>query len=193
MISILVLAIITLSVISIASIALMETIKTQDLVNKSVQNTVDLNIIKKSLILSAKNDVTYGTVLPYGVNDLNYHKLPEFVYIKRKNQFNRDYIYCPFAVNQNSLTKGIKLNDSVQYMVDTANISHNGVQREYVISSHNSPFHAMGVQAIIISPVPPFSNNANCLNVVYDSGLQKFLVEGGRVEVITTTDILIGI
>lgn len=179
--------------ITAASAIIQQTMTVQNTTQKAIQNSYDLMTIKKALILSSKNDLTYGTVMPYGVNDLNFHKLPEFVYLKRKNQFGRDYIYCPFSVNQTTLTKNIQLNDSQTYMVDTANIDHRGINREYVISSHTSQFHALGVQAIIISPTPPFSNKTSCLNVQYDTELQVFTVEGGRVEVITTNDILIGI
>lgn len=193
MIAILILALLSLSLVSLSSAIIYQTMTVQNTTQKAIQNTNDLNTIKKALILSSKNDLTYGTVMPYGINDLSFHKLPEFVYLKTKNQFGRDYIYCPFAVNQTTLNKEVKLTDSVNYMVDTANIVHRGTNREYVISSHTSQFHALGVQAIIISPTPPFSNNTSCLNVQYNTQLQVFTVEGGRVEVITTNDILIGI
>lgn len=193
MISVLVLAILAISLVSIASYTLFQTTMTHNTTIKSITLSEELRTVKKALILSAKNDLTYGTVLPLGVNESSFHKLPAFVYLKTKNVFSKEYVYCPFSVNQNALNQNVQLTDSLTYMVDTASITHNGIQRDYVISSHNSPFHSLGVQAIIISPIPPFTTQPSCLGVQYDTELQVFSVEGGKVEVITTTDILIGI
>lgn len=193
MISLVVIALILIIITSLAAMALHQTAMTQNHLLNSITLSDDLKTIRKALILSAKNDLTYGTVLPLGVNESSYHKLPAFVYLKTKNVFNREYIYCPFSVNQNALNQNVQLTDALTYMVDTASITHNGIQRDYVISSHNSPFHSLGVQAIIISPIPPFTAQPSCLGVQYDPDLQVFSVEGGKVEVITTTDILIGI
>lgn len=193
MLSILVICIITISFVGISSMAIQQTIMTQTLANQAFQNSNELLTIKKALILSGKFDLVYGAVLPYGVNTGSYHKIPEFVYLKTKNAFNKDYIYCPFAASQTTLNKEVELTESINYSVDTMNISNKGTQREYVVSSHSSQFQELGVRAIIISPTPPFNNLPSCLDVIYNADLQKFIVEGGRVEVITATNIEIGI
>lgn len=193
MISILVILILTITIVGISSMALQQTMITQTLTMKSIENSNDLLTIKKALILSGKVDLVYGAVLPLGVNTGSYHKLPEFVYIKTRNTFNKDYIYCPFAENQTTLTKNIQLTELAVYLADTAIINHKGTDRDYVVSSHSSPFQALGVRAMIISPTPPFGDTMpSCLDVAYNAELQKFIVDGGRVEVITATDIEIG-
>lgn len=193
MIGILVMLLLIMSLLAIGSMGLQETMMTQATTMKAIENSNDLLTIKKALILSGKVDLIYGAVLPLGINTGSYHKIPSFVYLRTKNTFNKDYIYCPFAENQTTLTQNIQLTDLAVYLADTAMINHKGTDREYVVSSHSSPFQALGVRAMIISPTPPFSDTMpSCLDVAYNAELQKFIVDGGRVEVITATDIEIG-
>lgn len=187
MIATLIMGLVLIGLISGSTFMLMQTMQSNQAVILSQQNVVELQNIKKSILLYSviQDDKTY---VPIGENLLNYHTIPQYVSIKTKNAYRKPYVYCPFAIDiiTEPPTEMIKLDTASSYEVKTGLLNYRDTQYNYVVQSDLSPF--TNVQAIIISPT---SNIIPACQDVYYNNDYGFLVEGGRVEVITSDEIRI--
>ncbi|HIE2280337.1 TPA: hypothetical protein ACXK4S_000663 [Pseudomonas aeruginosa] len=187
MIATLIVCLVLVGLISGSTFILNQTLINNQLLLTAQQNSEQLVNTKKAILLYSivDDDKTY---VPLGQNLSDYHTIPDYISLKRKNAFGKPYIYCPF-----SLDTVVDVNDYVRLSLDTSyNInSREMIYRDknlkYVVESDIPPF--LNVQAIIIS-ITQNATIPRCQDVVYDES-KGFYVEGGRVETITSDEIRI--
>jgi len=188
MIAILTLAIITIIIVSVTSYQGYQNIQSLNLAFKG-QTLVEELLMTKKQILAYSTILDDMPVLPYGTNGPKYHTLPINI-LKKKNVFGGTYVYCPFSpIGNTNYSNNVVLADGSAYNVTNQEIEVKRITQPYVIASDQNQFNDIGVQAIIISPTQPFTSSISCQDVVYNSQTDSFLVDGGRVEVITSSEI----
>ena len=151
----------------------------QSKTNLIERDKVLLRDIKNQLIQSVVKDESAGLLmLPYGVNEGEYHILPNWLFLPRTNPFGNNYIYCPFGETTGAYNQSVNINASNQYQVGlTNNDSTNG--NNYVLFSEQSI--APNVLGVIISNHDN-QNKIDCSDIDYDNNY--FYGTNSLVEVI---------
>ena len=196
MLSILVYLALSTIALSLLALATYKSNDAQTLWLKSTEYASEIVMVKNSLlVLSTTYEVTTDETtitypaLPLGINQGNYHTLPEKL-MKPRNPLGKPYVYCPFAARSDQpMTETINNGTGIPYNVATSVLVKNGVSLPYVTSSGLNTLNGAVVLAFIISPNPPFTGSTRCEDVTFDHQLQKFVVAGGRVETITALDV----
>lgn len=196
MLSILVYLALSTIALSLLALATYKSNDAQTLWLKSTEYASEIVMVKNSLlVLSTTYEVTTDETtitypaLPLGINQGNYHTLPEKL-MKPRNPLGKPYVYCPSAARSDQpMTETINNGTGIPYNVATSVLVKNGVSLPYVTSSGLNTLNGAVVLAFIISPNPPFTGSTRCEDVTFDHQLQKFVVAGGRVETITALDV----
>ncbi|MDY4309892.1 hypothetical protein SOX05_08435 [Pseudomonas putida] len=127
--------------------------------------------------------------LPAGTPSGEHNLLPSPI-IKKKNVYNKDIIYCPFAAKISStFTAEINGGPSAKYDVETRQLTKNNRTLDYVVGNADNNFTREGILGVIISPHYLAKGPLNCNELIYSNENQSFRIEGGRVETITALEI----
>lgn len=183
-------------------------IYSQNMQLKAQKNDLFLQNIKNNLIINARPLGENGELaLPYGDNKSasDYHTIPSWVSMKRKNPWGNFVMYCPLGYKSTgALLDNVLLKPFESYDVEIVNDFRtrvNGEIRDYVISSQyidinndgtkeKSPdFNGDGIPdeiiGFLISPYPNKSNiTPDCQDINYIQSEEVFSATGGTVEVI---------
>ena len=187
-------------------------IYSQNMQLKAQKNDLFLQKTKNNIIVSAKplgDNSEYA--IPYGDNAAtNYHTIPSWVSMERKNPWGNYLVYCPLGYKSTgTMTNSVNLNISESYNVGVINdfrTEINGQTRDFVISSQyidinndstleNAPdFNSDGVPddilGFLISPYPNKNNVVpDCKDISYLSSEEVFSVTGGTVVALFENEI----
>lgn len=141
------------------------------------QIEVDGEIIEQKIVYPA---------LPMGINSNGVNTIPPYL-LKTKNVFNREYIYCPFA-----LLEELEYHQAILgqgYSVNTAELTKNNKATTFVMSTPRNAYTDMNVIGFIISPHQKSVAANACNNVSYDNAKGMFISAAGRVEAITRYEV----
>ena len=187
-------------------------IYSQNMQLKAQKNDLFLQNIKNNLISFAKplgEDGEYA--LPYGDNAAaNYHTIPSWMSVERKNPWGSYMIYCPLGYKKTgSLSNSVNLNTSDSYEVGIVNdfrTKIKGISKDYVIASKYIDIDSDGsleeapdfnndnisddILGFLISPYPNRSNVIpDCKDINYLPSAEVFSSVGGTVEVIFENEV----
>lgn len=196
MLGIIILINIAIIVSGVIALSDFERNRAQDLIVQSQEYAAEIMMVKKSLLALSTtytetvDDVTtvYPAV-PAGQNQGSIYTLPAMM-MKPLNPLKKSYVYCPFGARSDlPMTETINGGAGGDYNAGKAVLVKNGRSMDYITSTGLNQLNGSTILAFIISPNPPFTGSTRCQDVMYDSDLQHFVVQGGRVETITALEV----
>ena len=186
MISLIIIAILAMSLISVISLNMLELSSQTEQVLTSSEERMRFNTIK-SLVRQSMRPLGHDqTLIPLvgADSDSGYMTLPKKLSVNSKNAWGLDYLYCPYSLVdiQGSSNGSVKTSVSTSYNIYTVTDSEG---LTYVQESEPSSLQSSNVLAAIISPLPGSSTPA-CEELRFDNETKDFytLNRNGIVEVI---------
>lgn len=164
---------------------------------KTDEYVQEIRMIKSSVLalstvfeeVTEDDQIIKYAALPKGIASGEFNLLPEPI-LKKKNVYNRDILYCPFASKlSTSFTAVINGGPTVSYDIETKSFTKNNRTLDYVVGNADNNFTRAGFLGVIISPNPLAKEPLNCNALIYSNETQSFIIEGGRVETITALEI----
>lgn len=192
MITLIILAILAMSLISVISMNVLNLgVQTEQVLSSTEERANILNI--KNALSQSFRPLGLGQtqLAPVGqLSSSDYHTIPSHLPIDRFNAWGREYIYCPYSISglSGSGTSSVQTSNSTSYSIATVQDSNN---IDYVYESSAPPVTGMNILAMIISPIPS-STTPKCEDVRYDQSQQSFytLNYDGVVQVIRGNEIV---
>lgn len=185
MISLIIIAILTMALIGTISINMLNLGNQTEQVVRTLEERTDVIAIKNAIKQELRPvGVNRKLSLPTGVlSSAGYMTLPDSVSIDNNNAWNMEYIYCPYSTTE--------LTGAGNGTVQTAPAEGYNIQtttydgKEYIIASTQPTISQYNVLAVIISPIPS-ATTPQCEDVRYDTTNDIFytLNYDGVVEVI---------
>ena len=185
MISLIIIAILTMSLIATISMNMLTLGNQTEQVIRTIEEKNDIESIKIALKqelrpvgLNRKLSLPVGTLSSNG-----YTSLPNSISINTENSWGNDYIYCPYSTTELSGVGNGSIQTSSSSSYNISTIPYEG--KGYIIASEQPFIAQYNIIAAVISPIPS-TTIPSCEDVRYDSVNKQFytLNYDGIVEVI---------
>lgn len=185
MISLIIIAILTMSLIATISINMLTLGNQTEQVIRTIEEKNDIESIKSAIKQEFRPvGLNRALSLPIGaISTRGYTTIPNSLSINKENAWGYDYIYCPYSTTPIAGAGNgvIQTTASSSYAINTT--TYDG--KEYIVASEQPAISEYNVIAVLISPIPSLTL-PKCEDVRYDSVNKQFytLNYDGIVEVI---------
>lgn len=190
MITIIILAILTMALITTVSMNMLSISTQTEQVLSSAEERAQVISIKnniKSALLPLGEGQTY--LAPVGdISDAGYMTLPNNITVNNLNSWGYRYMYCPYS--QKELTNSGSEQIPTASSSYSVNVVNNSEGKKYVYESANPSVTGMNILATLISPIPS-TTLPSCEDLRYSSESNEFYLVNynGLVDVIRADSI----